>query len=535
MRLRLALLALAVIPAVTVAQYQPMLRTYPAPLPREALDRLNLALGWSVLLPPEGPRDGIAGVQMFDNQVVVLMRSARIIAIDGRTGETLWRSRAGNPYPPVMLPLAANANALFFVNGTRLYVIDRGNGGVRAGFDLDGAPATPPVSDGEFLYIGMGNNRVYAYLLTQDKPAPFAPPSPPTPKPGPPLTPETPRMPSPGTPEAPLNIARAAETPGGGVSDRAVTGYPGGPPAPSLFAVQSVVPPYRLNNTTAPSLFAVPSVVPPYNLNNGASTPSIAAVGSVTTLNPIYAIGPTPKLIWDVAYPSRLVYPPVLGDELLLVAGSNRTLQANAKSNSRPGYEFTTTSPVSAPMGQYRATAYIPTSDATVYAIGVDNGHLLWRYTSFGPVVRRPIASDEELYLTVSQGGLERVERSTGQGIWSNPEIHRFLAANDRYVYTMGRLGDLHVLDRARGSILATLDTRDFVVPVVNDQDDRVFLAAQNGLILSLHDRNLPNPRPLRSPPPPPPPAAPGTRPGTPPPAAPPPPGAGKPAADTGK
>src|SRR5262249_55489123 len=105
--------------------------------------------------------------------------------------------------------------------------------------------------------------------------------------------------------------------------------------------------------------------------------------------------------------------------------------------------------------------------------------------------------------------GLARVDRSTGEAVWkvphggrifnSNPVADRFLAANPKFVYAMDPRGRLLVLDRRLGTTLSAYDVRDFVFPVTNEENDRIYLAASDGLLVCLHDRDYPTPFDQRS------------------------------------
>jgi len=92
-----------------------------------------------------------------------------------------------------------------------------------------------------------------------------------------------------------------------------------------------------------------------------------------------------------------------------------------------------------------------------------------------------------------------RLDRATGQPLWRipasggvvefNAAADYFLAANPKYVYALDASGRFLVLERRRGVTLSGFDGRDFVFPISNDVTDRIYLAANNGLIVCLHDR----------------------------------------------
>jgi hypothetical protein len=58
----------------------------------------------------------------------------------------------------------------------------------------------------------------------------------------------------------------------------------------------------------------------------------------------------------------------------------------------------------------------------------------------------------------------------------------------------------LLVLDRSRGTQLAAYDAaRDFVVPIINDMTDRIYLASNDGLFTCLHDRDYSTPLQMKT------------------------------------
>jgi outer membrane protein assembly factor BamB len=154
--------------------------------------------------------------------------------------------------------------------------------------------------------------------------------------------------------------------------------------------------------------------------------------------------------------------------------------------------------------GSFKDTAFIGGKDSNLYAIDMVSGRIRWRYTAGTPISRQPIALDREVYVTSERGGLVRVNGDTGEALWrvpqgrrileSNPDADRFLAANPKFVYAFDASGRLLVLDRKRGVRLSTYDTVSFRYPIPNPVTDRLYLAANNGLIVCLHDRDYATP-----------------------------------------
>src|SRR5579871_5990077 len=77
---------------------------------RPELDRVGMRLGWSIMLPLEGPRDAIVTLQLLvvpdpvrrEAETTVLVaqtRSGTIAVYDGETGRRIWSRRPAPIYP----------------------------------------------------------------------------------------------------------------------------------------------------------------------------------------------------------------------------------------------------------------------------------------------------------------------------------------------------------------------------------------------------------------------------------------------------
>ena len=86
--MRMFLLTVVLVSAGGAAQAQPK-STYSRATPpaKEALDRLNLKSDWSIYIPMSGQSDGLAKVQVLDeDHVVVQTKAGLLVVIDQHTG-----------------------------------------------------------------------------------------------------------------------------------------------------------------------------------------------------------------------------------------------------------------------------------------------------------------------------------------------------------------------------------------------------------------------------------------------------------------
>jgi outer membrane protein assembly factor BamB len=423
--------------------------TTPLPPPREVLDRLNLQMSWAQYVPMDGRRDGLATIQMRGTDVYVQTRSGLIALLDADTGVVRWRNRVGIPYR-VTHGLAFNSREVYAVNNTYLYALDRRTGGVRWQYRLREGIAAPPIADERFIFIPTQTGRFTAFLL----------------------------------PQLDLEVA---------------------PP-------EGLIPGVNIASTQPAKRESEEERYQRIVSVRGDPRRSTGSVSSLTSAREASAEelgGAMPVRVWEEVASLRLEFPPLYTRDRLLLPTPGGVVLALAKIPKESGiaaeiYRFSTDSPIVVPAGGYEDMAYIGAQDANLYALEVSNGHLLWRFTTGTPIIRQPAVTDQDVYVVAQRNGLIRVDRATGQPMWriplngqfveSNAAADRFLAVNPKYVYAADRSGRLLILDRRRGIQLSNYDVHDFVFPITNEVTDRLYLAANNGLIVCLHDRDYPAP-----------------------------------------
>lgn len=210
-----------------------------------------------------------------------------------------------------------------------------------------------------------------------------------------------------------------------------------------------------------------------------------------------------PRPVWVDDTGLQLLFRPLQSnDDLLVVSPSGQGMGfpkvPREGNTSLDLYKFNLDGKISVPGASFGDTAYLGADDASVYAFNMRNGKLRWRHTAGTSISRRPVALENDVFVSSEREGLARLDRNSGESAWripgrrglveANAEASRFLAANERFVYANDHSGRLLVLDRKRGVTLSMLDTTGFRVPVVNDVTDRLYLAANDGMIVCLHD-----------------------------------------------
>jgi len=429
----------------SVAWAQPersRLYSTPSVPPREALERLNLREAWATYVPTNDRRDGILSFQLAplwrgnraELQLLVQTRSGLIVALDPETGQTLWRTRVGDPYKGTFA-LGFNSTDVIAERGTNVYGIRRENGEPRWRMEMAAVSSAAPLADAGFLYLVLGTREVAYYSLPREN---------------------------------------------------------------------ELRPDYLTSYTS-----------------------------------------PIPLQLTPVQTAGSLAYPSPEGSVAILFKGRARLDQ-----------RIQTGGPLLAGPGVHEAdgAVYVGSQDANVYGSSLGGGEPPWRYSTGGAVSYTPFVNDEDVYVHAEGRGLFRLRRRTldgkqvadelvrravvtqaqideinkelgaraqdpasvltalqrkgyltqqqrdliryrsGEAVWRFSFGEQVLAVNPKFVYATDRSGRLVILDRARGRELSRYNVRDFVVSTSNELTDRLYLAANSGLIVCLHDRDYPSP-----------------------------------------
>jgi outer membrane protein assembly factor BamB len=422
-------------------QTRAKLYSQPNSPPRELLDRLNLKMNFRVYVPMDGRLDGLATVQLNGSALFVQTRSGLVTMIDAETGVALWRQRVGRSYVAEH-GLAFNSREVYVVNNVYLYAIDRLTGAVNWRYHLPEGVAAAPVADENMIFVPSSTGRLTAYLLPR--------------------------------PELRTAAQRLADN-------------------KQETREQRYKRIASLRTETGGSSSTVS------HLTTSARESSTAEDDLV----------PMPTRAWSEMTNLRLELPILFAHDRVILPTPNGTVVALGKLPMANGsatlsYRFSTESAIRMPAGYFDGVAYVGGEDANLYALETSGGKLRWRFTVGVPISRQPAALEQDVYIVAARQGMTRLDRATGLPVWripgrgglaeSNAAADQFLAANPKYVYALDASGRFLVLERRRGVTLSGFDTRDFVYPISNDVTDRVYLAANNGLIVCLHDREYPRP-----------------------------------------
>ncbi|MCE9533599.1 MAG: PQQ-like beta-propeller repeat protein, partial [Planctomycetes bacterium] len=164
MRRLAALAGLLLFAAPSLAQTQSSVYTEPVLPSSRDLDRLNLTMAWKAYVPMDARSDGIATMQLIDNQIYVQTRSNLLIVYSAATGEESWRVRLPKRNLP-SFPVAVNHFDVLVVNGPNFFILDRRNGKLKYTIDLPSTVAAGLAADIEQCFVVLSSNRVISVGL----------------------------------------------------------------------------------------------------------------------------------------------------------------------------------------------------------------------------------------------------------------------------------------------------------------------------------------------------------------------------------
>jgi outer membrane protein assembly factor BamB len=508
------------------------------PPDKAAIERLNLKTEWTLNLPIDGRRDTISLIQTIDDQLFVQTRTGLLIVIDALTGRTQWSIRLGNGGAVNTYPVATNSLFVYVANVTKLYSFHRYTGVVEFVLDLETPPTTGLSADdsGVYCVLGVrvgssGAQRIAVYNLPRPITIYQAAKTPELDKFGKPIkdskainpvdnlinryAPEgMSRTTLPDTFDSSTSRQKSVETPVGGMS---------GSRTPSLNSLPRVSPPYTLDSdVSTPSINPLLSLRQPYRLRSdfgkdiqqtasiGTIPPSVAAALALSDLRPKNV---QPPLRWEYGATTRILYPVTLTPQRVWAFTDGRELLALNKIDKKTEVSEILADPISAPPGRAGLFLYIPLAAGYLLAIDGSKGQLgggstvLWRTAVGGISNRTPFVTDNMVYLEGDNSGVVCMDRKTGELLWRTEDTaDRVLSANREFLYVRNRQGKFLVYDAKRATDpigkrslpLAGIDLSDFNIPITNRSSDRIFLAADNGLVVCMRDMSPKYARPVR-------------------------------------
>ncbi len=205
---------------------------------------------------------------------------------------------------------------------------------------------------------------------------------------------------------------------------------------------------------------------------------------------------------------------PIVTDRVLAFGSQDRRLfVATMDEPQEIVYRYLTAGPIVANLGTYgNRTLLVPSTDNTLYAVDVfnpeDPKQVHWEFPTGAPVDQEPLIAGEDIYVINNRGTLFSIEPKSGTVEWVRTTGGgKLLALSPKRVYILSPDGDLFLIDRLTGDVLASpratregagLCLRRYNMHLTNPLNDRLYLATKTGEIVALREIGALKPTLLR-------------------------------------
>ncbi len=143
---------------------------------------------------------------------------------------------------------------------------------------------------------------------------------------------------------------------------------------------------------------------------------------------------------------------------------------------------------------------FASTTDGFVYAMDETSGNVKWRFPAGEYIKETPYYVDGEIFVATAISGMYCVDALTGgsegssEAKWWAPNIRHFVSCSQRRLYALDNVRNLVILDRSSGQKISTFPVSDFKFISTNVQNDRIYVATENGTIQCLREIALETP-----------------------------------------
>ena len=194
-------------------------------------------------------------------------------------------------------------------------------------------------------------------------------------------------------------------------------------------------------------------------------------------------------LVWRYKAFKEVTTPPISTGRVVNFASRGGSLYSVTATDRKLVFQFETDHAISAPMAQSPGFLYLPSEDFKLYCLNAENGRTRWVYNTGLPIRKQPKVIGQEVFLTPSHGGLHVIDRGSGRRKWWRNKITGFIAASPTRAYVSDNVGNLIILNREDGAVVAALPLRKFRIRLANARTDRIIIATQSGLVACIREK----------------------------------------------
>jgi len=130
----------------------------------EAASKNGLERAWFSQVRVDRGRNRVTNWTLHNDLLLALTSTGTIHAMDSESGKTRWVAQVGKPSHPSTGP-AANAELIAVLSGSRLYMLDRGDGHLVWSRPISNTSEAAPALGEEYAYVAQDNGRVEGFKL----------------------------------------------------------------------------------------------------------------------------------------------------------------------------------------------------------------------------------------------------------------------------------------------------------------------------------------------------------------------------------
>ncbi|MFK7817556.1 MAG: PQQ-binding-like beta-propeller repeat protein [Planctomycetaceae bacterium] len=221
--------------------------------------------------------------------------------------------------------------------------------------------------------------------------------------------------------------------------------------------------------------------------------------------SPIGPVAARNLYMWRYRTGRALKLPPVLASESILFGDSfgqiyGVTSGTPEELGGKLIFEFQAGDGQTNGMLSKGSIAYVSTGDGRIVAVDSGKGKVLWRYGLGHKIVGEPLMVDDKIYLTAETEGIIALDSKLGQqvmtpnGPWRIRGGIDFVGITKDRVFAVDRVGNLVAVDRETAGPRGSIPLVPYKIRIMNDLNDRLYLASHRGQILCMRPINAEKP-----------------------------------------
>lgn len=184
----------------------------------------------------------------------------------------------------------------------------------------------------------------------------------------------------------------------------------------------------------------------------------------------------------------------IIVDDQVIWCSTRGILYSAYATGKGMNFRFDSADHLLAPVTSHDKTILVASSNGYVYGLDARHGNQRWR-TSVGTEITEPaMAIDGVVYVGTLDQTLYAIDATNGKEKWSTPGVNAVVSVTAGKTYAVGQHGNLAVIDSATGDTLSSWPNHGRLLPVQNNQTDRLYFVSADGLVQCFHELGVDKP-----------------------------------------